>query len=71
MIKVDGKAAVNSVIDGLKGQPLALPLVVVNALALGLMAYVLYEVADAGQRRDALITDLAKNCVVAPKVEPK
>ena len=61
----------NSVVEGLKQQPLALPLVVVNVLALGLMGYVLYEVAAAGRARDALILDLAKNCTVAPKVEPK
>jgi hypothetical protein len=66
MIHATGKVA-SSVVEGLKSQPLALPLVVVNLLALGLVAYVLHEISGATQRRDVLITDLAKHCIIGPK----
>jgi hypothetical protein len=67
MIKATGEMG-KSVIEGLKQQPLALPLVVVNVLALALVGYVLWIIAERSEARDALITELAKGCVVtAPK----
>jgi len=56
MIQATGKVA-SSIVDGLKTQPLALPLVVINLLALGLVAYALHEIADRTRARDALIAE--------------
>lgn len=68
MMAIKGSAeAIGKVAEALKATPLALPLVVVNALALVLVAYVLHEISDRATARDALITDLAKNCHVMPK----
>lgn len=61
MIQMTGKVA-ESVVEGLKGQPLALPLVIINCVCLAIIAYVLYHVAEASSRRDVLITELAKSC---------
>jgi hypothetical protein len=62
MIEKTGKVA-SAVVTGLTAQgPLALPLVVINCVCLAIVAYVLYQVSDASQRRDALITELAKSC---------
>ena len=68
MMAIKGSAeAIGKVAEALKATPLALPLVVVNFLALLLVAYVLHEISERGVARDALITDLAKNCHVSPK----
>ena len=61
MIQATGKVAA-SVVEGLKGQPLALPLVVVNCVCLALMAYVLYQVSAATERRDEMLLGLIKSC---------
>ena len=61
MIKATGKVA-SDVIDGLKAQPLALPLVVVNLLALGLVAFTLNEISKRSEARDGLIIKLAQEC---------
>ena len=62
MIKVPEKMA-TSVIEGLKQQgPLALPLVVVNLLALGLVAYTLHEISKRSEARDVVILKLAQEC---------
>lgn len=72
-IEEGGKVA-GGVVEGLKSQPLALALIVVNLLFLGAGAYVLNAVAGLGgaqnERKDALLSQLAKNCIiVTPKVE--
>ena len=62
MIQYTGKVA-GEVAKGLQAAgPLALPLVVINCVCLAIVAYVLYQVSDASQRRDTLITELAKSC---------
>jgi hypothetical protein len=61
MIHATGKVA-SSVVDGLKSQPLALPLVVVNLLALGLVAFTLNEISKRSEARDTLIIKLAQEC---------
>lgn len=63
MIQATGKVA-TTIVEGLKGQPLALPLVIVNLMALGIVAYTLHEIAEAGRARDMLITKLATECNV-------
>lgn len=68
MIHATGKVA-ETVIEGLKSQPLALPLVIINIMALGIVGYVLWIAAARSEARDALITELAKNCqpISSPK----
>ena len=61
MIQATGKVA-TTVVEGLKAQPLALPLVVVNLLALGLVAFTLHEISKRSEARDLLITKLAQEC---------
>ena len=61
MIQATGKVA-TSVVEGLKAQPLALPLVVVNLLALGLVAFTLNEISKRSEARDTLILKLAQEC---------
>jgi hypothetical protein len=61
MIQATGKVA-HTLVEGLKNQPLALPLVVVNVLCLGVVAYVLHEISDRTAARDTLITKLAQEC---------
>jgi hypothetical protein len=66
-IEEGGKVA-TGIIDGLKHQPLALALVVINMLFLGSVGYVLHRVGEinsaAAIRRDELLADLARHCVV-------
>jgi hypothetical protein len=68
-IEEGGKVA-SGIVDGLKHQPLALALVIINALFLGSVGYVLHRVGEinsaAAIRRDELLADLARNCVVPP-----
>lgn len=61
MIKVPKEMA-TSVIDGLKSQPIALPLVVVNLCALAVVGFVLYTVAERSSARDVMLTEVIKNC---------
>jgi hypothetical protein len=71
-----GKAA-GAAIEALKGQPLALALVIVNVCfliaAAWFLTYIGGSAREATQRRDALISQLAKDCIViapAPKAAP-
>jgi hypothetical protein len=48
---------------GLRDQPLTIALVIINLLFLG---YVVQQVASAGQRRDQLISELARECIDRP-----
>lgn len=61
MIQATGKIA-GAVVEGLRDQPLALALVVINVLFLGLVGYTLYQVSERGIARDALIAKLAQEC---------
>jgi len=61
MIQATGKIA-TTLIDGLKQQPLALPVVVVNALCLGLVAYTLYTIAQRVEERDRLLAEMVQKC---------
>ena len=67
MIHATGKVA-GSIVEGLKGQPLALTLVIVNVLCLMIVGYTLYQVAERAEARDLLITKLATECgILKPK----
>jgi len=61
MIQATGKVAA-SVVEGLKAQPLGLAVVVINMLALGLVAFTLYKISERSEARDVLITKLAQEC---------
>jgi len=63
MIKATGEAT-KALVDGLKSHPVSLPLVVVNILAMGVVGYVLYVVAERTTARDALIMELTRSCGV-------
>lgn len=62
-----GKVAV-SIIDALKTQPMALALIVINFGFLIMIGYILHSLNAGTERKDNLLADLAKHCVViAPK----
>ena len=62
MIEKTGQIASEAVKGLTAGGPLALPLVVINVVCLAVVGYVLYKVSDANERRDALISELARSC---------
>lgn len=62
MIQYTGKVAGEAVKGLAAGGPLALPLVIINVVCLLVVGYVLYKVSDANERRDALISELARSC---------
>ena len=62
MIKATGQVASDAVKGLAAGGPLALPLVVINVVCLAVVGYVLYKVSDAIERRDTLISELARSC---------
>ena len=51
------------VIDGLRSQPLALALVVINLLFLVGFTLMLREIAQAVERKDALLAEIASHCM--------
>jgi len=62
MIEYTGKVA-GELAKGLAaGGPLALPLVVINVICLLVVGFVLYKVDAAIERRDTLISELARSC---------
>lgn len=51
------------VAESLKGHPLALALVVINLLFLTGFAFTLREIAQAVERKDALLAEIASHCM--------
>jgi hypothetical protein len=49
-------------VESLKSQPLALAIVVVNLLFLVGFAFMLHEIAQAVERKDALLADMVSHC---------
>jgi len=62
VIQYTGKVAGEAVKGLAAGGPLALPLVIINCVCLAIVGYVLFNVSAVGERRDALISELAKSC---------
>lgn len=62
-IEEGGKVA-HGIVEGLKSQPLALAIIVINVLFLGFMVYITHSLKEQTERKDALLSDLARNCVV-------
>ena len=73
-VEEGGKIA-TGVVTGLQSQPLALALVVVNVLFLMFGGWFLWTLSgtagEATKRRDALISQLAKDCIVITPTPPK
>lgn len=59
----------NTVANSLKDHPLTLAIVIINVLFIASAAWTLRSIAQAGERRDALIAQLVKECNVAPKAQ--
>lgn len=57
----------SGIVDTLKNQPLALALIVINVLFIAFVGFVIHGLADAEIRKDNLLADLARNCVVVQK----
>jgi hypothetical protein len=63
-ISEEGGKVASGVVEGLKSQPLALAMVVINVLFIGFMSFVIHALREQGERKDALLGDLARNCTV-------
>jgi hypothetical protein len=69
MIVEEGGKVATGIIEGLKTQPLALALIVINVLFLGFMAFIIHSLKEQAERKDALLGDLARNCTVVKSQE--
>jgi hypothetical protein len=56
------KQIANNVIEGLRNQPFALALVVLNVAFLLGFAFMFSEIAQSVERKDALVVDLLRKC---------
>ena len=54
------KQLVNNIVEALKSQPFVLALLLVNAIFLMVLAFVLQEVSQSIERRDAIIEQCMK-----------
>ena len=59
----------SGVVHGLRDHPFTLAIVVINVLFIVSAAWTLRSIAQAGERRDALIAQLVKECNVAPRAQ--
>ncbi|MFK4534269.1 hypothetical protein ABIA00_002452 [Bradyrhizobium ottawaense] len=57
------RKAASAVAESLRSQPLALALVVINLLFLIGFAFMLREIAQAVERKDALLAEIASHCM--------
>ncbi|MEY9404453.1 hypothetical protein G6321_00031320 [Bradyrhizobium barranii subsp. barranii] len=57
------RKAASAVAKSLRSQPLALALVVINLLFLIGFAFMLREIAQAVERKDALLAEIASHCL--------
>jgi predicted ATP-grasp superfamily ATP-dependent carboligase len=64
---INGKEVAVSVIDGMKSHPIALGLIVVNAMFVLMTMYWMYLIGESTIRKDALLTEMAKSCVMVPR----
>ena len=55
------------VVDALRQHPFALVIIIVNLAFLGASTWTMVNISKAGERRDALMSQLAKDCIVAPR----
>jgi hypothetical protein len=62
-ISEEGGKVASGVVEGLKEQPLALALIVINVLFIAFMVFVLHSLKTQAERKDILLGDLARNCV--------
>jgi len=59
-----------TVAHSLKDHPFALAIVVINVLFIVSAAWTLRNISHAAERRDALISQMAKDCFVSPRTTP-
>jgi hypothetical protein len=64
----EGAKVAGGVVDALRREPLSLALVVLNVLFLLMFYGVFREISASAERRDALLTELAKDCA-APQAK--
>jgi hypothetical protein len=60
----EGGKVATATVESLKSQPLALALIVINVLFIGFVSFVLHSLKDQAERKDALLGDLARHCVL-------
>ena len=61
MIQATGKVA-NTLVEALKNQPLALPVVLINIMCLGIVAFTLYSISNRVSERDKLLAEIIQKC---------
>lgn len=57
-----GTETVKAVAGGLKSQPLAFALVLINVMFLAVGAWILRDVATNARDRDKMLTEIARDC---------
>jgi hypothetical protein len=57
------KQVAGQIVDALRGQPLALALVVINLLFMIGFALMFREIAQAVERKDTLLAEIASHCM--------
>jgi hypothetical protein len=60
----EGAKVAGSIIEGLKREPVSLALVALNLLFMLVFYGVFREISASAQRRDALLSELAKSCIL-------
>jgi hypothetical protein len=65
----EGGKVATGIVDNLKTQPLALAILVINVLFLGFMGFIIHSLKEQAERKDALLGDLARHCVVVKPQE--
>jgi len=61
MIQATGKVA-NTLVEAMKNQPLALPVVLINIMCLAIVAYTLHSINSRVTERDKLLADVIQKC---------
>jgi len=61
------KAVVNSVIEGLKGQPVILALILINLCFLGFVAYIAHKVSIENDDQRKAVLALMQQCLEVRK----
>ncbi|VIO80129.1 hypothetical protein CI41S_70890 [Bradyrhizobium ivorense] len=57
------RKAIGDIVDSLRGQPMVLAVVVINLLFLIGFAFLLREISQAVERKDALLAEIASHCM--------
>lgn len=63
----EGAKVASGAIEALKREPLSLALVILNFIFLLVFYGIFREISASAERRDALLTELAKDCAAGEK----